>query len=136
MLDRIGGFEQCRGIHFKVFAAVKVTQEADATEKIADEAFKRYGAYPVSVDFDTGGREKFEFNRTGDLKGILKHIVKTENHSRVRQELVFCRVNRAVRLVPASGETLHPVESAAAAFASKTDAPYPYLVEGEHHPWQ
>ena len=136
MLDRIGGFEQCRGIHFKVLAAVKVTQEADAAEKIADEAFKRYGAYPVSVDFDTGGREKFEFNRTGDVRGIPEHVVKTENHACVRQELVLYGVNRMEWLVPASGKTLHCVESAAAAFASKTDAPHPYLIESEHHPWQ
>ena len=43
MLDGTGSLNQRGGIHVEVFAAMEVTQEAEAAEEIADEVFQTLG---------------------------------------------------------------------------------------------
>ena len=90
----------------------------------------------MSVDFDTGGCDKFEFNRISRVGRGLHHIGEAEDSSFVRQGLGLCGVNCLGRVVLPRGEAFHLLQLAPSTSSSVADAPPTYLMEGVHHPGQ
>ena len=70
------------------------------------------------------------------MGSVLHHIGEAEDSSFVRQRLGLCGVNCLGRVVPPCGEAFYLLKLARSTLASDPDAPLPYLIKSEHHPWQ
>ena len=115
---------------------MEVAQQTDTAEQAADEVFKPEIARPVSSDFDTGRRKKFELDPMSDMGDGTYHIVRTKDYPFARQHLRLRRVNHLRRVIFACRETFDAIKTAPSTFTSETDTSFAYLVESKHHPRQ
>ena len=115
---------------------MEVIQQTDTAEQVADKVFKPEIARPVSSDFDTRRRKKFQFDPMSNIGDSTYHIVRTENYPFTSQHLRLRRVNHLRRAVFARRQTFDAIKTAPPALTSKTDTSFAYLVESKHHPRQ
>ena len=134
--DSLSGFKQRMGIHIQVLTTVKITQETDPPQQIADKVFKCKTRRPFAIDFDAGTCTEFQVNRVRVLRHIVQHIGHRKDQPVICEHFRLCGVNRLMGTAPICGEAFYFFEVTLPAPIPEPDAAFADLTEGEHDPGQ